>query len=133
MKNAKCIQRVFLIIVVILLTGFASVISATTMKIAVPATGSEKDSLISQETGRAPFFLFFDDKGNFLEAVKNPAKDNPGGISRTVVSLLIDNDVTIIIASSIGDKMKKALTDHHIDLVNGTGTVHDAVKLIIQK
>jgi len=38
----------------------------------------------------------------------------------------------MIIAGSFGDKMKKALTDHHINFVNKTGTADDAVKTIIQ-
>ncbi len=119
-------------IVCALLVVFASGVSAKTMKIAVPATGSEKDSPISQETGRAPYFLFFDDKGNFLEAISNRAREQPGGISRTVVALLVNNDVTIIIAESVGDKMKRALVDHHIKFVNKTGTAHDAVEAFIQ-
>ena len=129
----KSMQTIFLSTVVVLLVTLASGVTAQTMKIAVPATGSEKNSLISEETGRAPFFLFFDEKGNFLEAMKNPAKDQSGGISRTVVALLSDKNVTMIIAGSIGVKMKQALTDHHINFVNKTGTADDAVKTIIQK
>lgn len=132
MRDIKCIQSVFVCIVNVLLIIFVCGVSAKTMKIAVPATGSEKDSLISQETGRAPYFLFFDDKGDFLEAIRNRAKEQPGGISRIVVTLLVDNDVTIIIAESVGDKMKRALIDHHIKLVNKTGTAHDAVEAFIQ-
>ena len=129
----KSMQTIFLSTVVVLLVTLASGVTAQTMKIAVPATGSEKNSLISEETGRAPFFLFFDEKGNFLEAMKNPAKDQSGGISRTVVALLSDKNVTMIIAGSFGDKMKQSLTDHHINFVNKTGTADDAVKTIIQK
>ena len=132
--NMKSMQTIFLsTVVVLIVTLLASGVTAQTMKIAVPATGSEKNSLISEETGRAPFFLFFDEKGNFLEAMKNPAKDQFGGISRTVVALLSDKNVTMIIAGSIGDKMKQALTDRHINFVNKTGTADDAVKTIIQK
>ena len=65
--------------------------------------------------------------------MKNPARDQSGGISRTVVALLSDKDVTILIARSIGDKMKKTLTAHNIEIVNKTGTADDAVKAIIQK
>jgi predicted Fe-Mo cluster-binding NifX family protein len=133
MMNMKSMQTIFLSTVIVLLVALASGVTAQTMKIAVPATGSEKNSLISEETGRAPFFLFFDEKGNFLEAMKNPARDQSGGISRTVVALLSDKDVTMIIARSFGDKMKQALTDHHINFVNKTGTADDAVKTIIQK
>ena len=131
--DPKFMQTIFLSTVVVLLVTLASGVTAQTMKIAVPATGSEKNSLISEETGRAPFFLFFDEQGNFLEAMKNPAKDQSGGISRTVVALLSDKNVTMIIAGSIGVKMKQALTDHHINFVNKTGIADDAVKTIIQK
>ena len=131
--NMKSMQTIFLSIVVVLLVALVSGATAQTMKIAVPAAGSEKNSLISEETGRAPYFLIFDEKGHFIEAIKNPAKDQAGGISRTVVSLLSDNNVTMIIAKSIGDKMKQALTAHHINFTNNTGTADDAVKTTIQK
>ena len=133
MMNMRSMQTISLSIVVVLFVALASGVTAQTMKIAVPATGSEKKSLISEETGRAPFFLYFDGKGNFLEAMKNPAKNQSGGISRTVVALLSDKNVTMIIAGSIGDKMKQALSDHHIDFVNKTGIADEAVKSIIQK
>lgn len=131
--NMKSMQTIILSIVVVLLVAIASEATAQTMKIVVPATGSEENSLISEETGRAPFFLFFDEKGNFIEAIKNPAKDQSGGISRTVVSLLSDNNVTMIIAESIGDKMKQALIANHIKFANNTGTADDAVRTILQK
>lgn len=131
--NMKSMQTIFLSILVVLFVALASGVTAQTMKIAVPATGSEKNSLISEETGRAPFFLYFDGKGNFLEAMENPAKDQSGGISHTIVALLSDKNVTMVIAESIGDKMKQALTDHHIDFVNKTGVAAEAVKSIVQK
>ena len=129
----KSIQTIFLSIFVVLLVAIASGATAQTMKIVVPATGSEKNALISEETGRAPFFLFFDENGNFIEAIKNPAKDQSGGISRTVVSLLSDHNVTMIIAEAIGDKMKQALTANHINFVINNGTADDAVRIILQK
>ena len=131
--NMRSMQIIFLSLVVVLLVAPAYGATPQTMKIAIPAIGSEKNSLISEETGRAPFFLFFDEKGNFLEALKNPAKDQSGGISRTVVSLLSNKNVTMIIAESIGDKMRQALTAHHINFIKNTGTADDAVKTIIQK
>ncbi len=131
--NLKSMQTIFLSIVIVLLIVLASRATAQIMKIAVPTTGYEKNSLISEETGRAPFFLFFDEKGNFLEAIKNPAKNQSGGISRMVVSLLSDKNVTMIIAESIGDKMKQALIAHNINFTNNTGIADDAVKTIIKK
>lgn len=128
----KCIQRVLLSSVLVLLVVLVASVSAQDMKIAVPAVDSEPNASISKETGRAPFFLFFDDKGHFLEAIQNPAKDQFGGVSRTVVALLIAHDINLIIVESIGDKMKLVLIDHHIKIVNKTGTALDAVEAIIQ-
>ena len=125
-------QSILIGLVLLLLFTFVSGASAETMKIAVPSTGQAKDSLISQETGRAPFFLIFDEKGNFLEAVKNPAKDQYGGISRTVIKLLAVKGITLVIAKDIGDKMKQALDSHHIKFVKNTGAADNAVKTITQ-
>lgn len=128
----KSVQTVCLNSIFFLLFALVSGVSAQTMKIAVPSTGQEKDSLISQETGRAPFFLIFDEKGNFLEAIKNPAKDQYGGISRTVINLLDDKRITLVITKNIGDKMKQALDSHHIKFVKNTGAADNAVKTITQ-
>ncbi len=130
MKSGKTIC---LSILVLFFVVFASGVTAQTMKIAIPAAGPEENALISEETGRAPFFLFFDGNGHLLEAMKNPASDQSGGISRTVIALLTDKDVTILVARSIGDKMKQALSNNHINLVFKTGNADDAVKAVIQK
>ena len=128
----RSVQTICLSTVFLLLFALVSGVLAETMKIAVPSTGQQKDSLISQETGRAPFFLIFDEKGNFLEAVKNPAKDQYGGISRTVINLLAGKGITLVIAKNIGDKMKQALDFHHIKFVKNTGAADNAVKTITQ-
>ncbi|RKX75167.1 MAG: hypothetical protein DRP60_09165 [Spirochaetes bacterium] len=67
------------------------------------------------------FSCVFDEKGHFLEAIQNPARDQAGRISCTVVALLNTHGINLIVAKSIGDKMKQALTDHRIDFVIKTG------------
>jgi len=133
MMNRKAMQSIFFSVVVGLLFVFVSAAAAQPMKIAVPATGSEENAFISKETGRAPFFLFFDEKGTFLEAKANPFLGNTGGVSRMVVSLLADNKVNLIIAEAIGDKMKRALLAHQIEFVHGSGPARDAVQAAVQK
>jgi len=49
------------------------------------------------------------------------------------VALLTTHDIRLVVAESIGDKMKQALTDHRIDFVIKTGAAADAVKSIIEK
>ncbi len=118
--------------VLFLLFALATGASADALKIAVASTGQEKDALISQQTGRAPFFLFFDDKGNLLEAIENPAKDQYGGISRSISLFLADKGVTLIISGDIGSKMEQALRDYQIEYTEKTGVAYDVVQTIIQ-
>ncbi len=127
------VQRVLQVCVFVLCAVLVTCASAQSMKIAVPATAAEKDSTISKETGRAPFFLVFDEKGDFLEALRNPAREQPGGISRTVVALLVEHNITMVVAESIGDKMKRALGEHQIEFAIRTGIADDTVMAIIQK
>ncbi len=124
-------QGIHFSLIVLLFFALSPGVYADTMKIAVPATVKSKDASISKETGRASVFLFFDANGHFLEAMDNPARDQQGGVSRTVIALLAAKGVTLIIAENIGDKMKQALNDHHIKYVINTGAADNAVQAFI--
>ncbi len=129
--KTKNIQGIHFSLIVLLFFALSPGVYADTMKIAVPATVKSKDASISKETGRASAFLFFDANGHFLEAMDNPARDQQGGVSRTVIALLAAKGVTLIIAENIGDKMKQALNDHHIKYVINTGAADNAVQAFI--
>ncbi|HDH98717.1 MAG TPA: hypothetical protein ENF70_06270 [Deltaproteobacteria bacterium] len=105
---------------------------ADSMKIAVAATGPEKDAAISQQAGRTPFFLFFNDKGNFLEAVENPSRDRSRNAGPNAALFLADKGVTLVIAGNIGNKMEQALRDDQIEYIEKTGAAYDVVQTIIQ-
>ncbi|MDL1963608.1 MAG: hypothetical protein LWW98_04565 [Deltaproteobacteria bacterium] len=124
----------FIIVSSVLLLFFALAISASadSMKIAVAATGPEKTAAISRQAARSPFFLFFDGKGNFLEAVKNPSKDIHGGAGQNAASLIAKKGATLIIAGNIGYKMKQALREYQIEYTKKTGVAYDVVQTIIQ-
>lgn len=124
----------FIIVNSILLLFFGLAISAyaDSMKIAVAATGPEKTAAISQQAARSPFFLFFDSRGNFLEAVENPLKDLPGGAGQRAASLIAKKGATLIIAGNIGDKMKEALREYQIEYTKETGVAYYVVQTIIQ-
>jgi len=126
------IQSIVVSLVLSLLFGLAISASADSMKIAVATTGPEKTAAISQQAGRSPFFLFFDGKGNFLEAVENPSKDLPGGAGQIAASLIAKKGATLIIAGNIGHKMQQALRDYQIEYTEKTGVAYDVVQTIIQ-
>jgi len=130
--TARRIPSIIVNLVLFLFFGLATVASADSMIIAVATTGPEKTAAISEQAGRSPFFLFFDDKGNFLEAVENPSKDLSGGAGRSAASLIKKKGATLIIASDFGYKMVQALRDYQIEHKEKTGVAHDAVQTIIQ-
>ena len=115
-----------------LLFALTTEVAADSMKIAVATTGPEKDAAISQQAGRTPFFLFFDDKGNFFEAVENPSRDQSRNAGPNAALFLADKGVTLVIAGNIGNKMKQALEEHHIQYVKKTGAAYNAVQTTIQ-
>lgn len=116
-----------------LLFALAAGASAAAMKIAVAATGQEKDAAINEQAGRTPFFLIFDDKGNFLEALENPARDQSRRAGPSAALFLADKDVTLVIAGDFGDKMIQVLDEHHIQYVSKTGAADNVVKTVLIK
>ena len=65
-------------------------------KIAVAANGETPEASVSSRPGLAPFILFFDAEGKFMEAVPNPGKN---GI--VVAGFLAKRGVTTIVAARI--------------------------------
>ncbi len=112
--------------------GLAISAPADSMKIAVAANGQEKDAIIGQRAARTPFFLFFDGKGNFLEALENPFCDQSRNAGPRAATFLADKGVTLVIAGSIGSKMEQALRDYQIEYAEQTGVAYDVVQSIIQ-
>ncbi|PXF55459.1 MAG: hypothetical protein C4B58_14860 [Deltaproteobacteria bacterium] len=115
-----------------LLFALTTEVAADSMKIAVATTGPEKDAAISQQAARAPFFLFFNDKGNFLEAVENPSRDRSRNAGPNAALFLADKGVTLVIAGNIGNKMGQALRDDQIEYIEKTGVGYDVVQTTIQ-
>ncbi len=112
----------------LLLIGLPAILSADTLKIAVAADSKKKTTTISELAARASFFLFFDARGNFLEAVENPLKDFSGGAGPRAAKFLADKGTTLLISENIGEKMKEALADHQIEYMEKKGVVHDVVQ-----
>ncbi len=116
----------------LLLLAFTSGASADTMKIAVASTGQEKDSAINQQAGRSIFFLFFDEQGNFMEAVVNPARDQARRAGPSAALFLAEKGVTFVIAEKFGSRMELMMQEHHMQYAQKSGLADKAVQEIIQ-
>ncbi len=102
-------------------------------KIAVAAESGTESSKISDKTGRAPFFLIFDDSGAFIKAIKNPAQYQQGGASSRVTTLLKKESVKTLIAVKFGAKMENNLKAAGIEYLQHSGTAKEVVESIIKK
>lgn len=118
---------------VILISAFTSLSMAQEFKIGVAASGSERSAAISEVAARAPYFLFFDGQGNFLEAINNPSTGTAGGAGQKTANLLSKKKVTLFVAGRVGGKLEMALKKYNVAIIEQRGVVHDVVKSIIQK
>jgi predicted Fe-Mo cluster-binding NifX family protein len=106
------------------LTAFAAGPAA----IGVAAEGKVPSSLVSSVAGRCPYFLLFDEKGTFVEAVANPHKDARSGAGTHVVDFLAGKSVKIVIAGAFGPKIIDAMKARGMRPLEFKGIVADAVK-----
>ena len=87
------------------------------MKIAVAALTALNESRISSYPLRAPFFLFFDESGGFIEAVDNPFKKAAAQKGYGIARLLSDNRVDALVTKKMQPVMANILNEAGIRVV----------------
>ena len=127
----KRLPTAFISALFIVLLVISANASAEAWKIAVAATGEGETALIAEQAARAPYFLFFNNNGQFIEAVKNPAQNLSGGAGNRAAFFVSSKGATLIIAGNIGNKMEQALRDLKIEFKEYSGVAHDVVQTIV--
>lgn len=102
------------------------------MKIAIASVGKNEDSEISSRGGRAPYYLIFDDKGKFNEAVSNPFAVGGGGVGPAVAKMLSDMNIDVVVAGAMGGNMKGALQEKEIKCYEKEGSIKDALDHLLK-
>jgi predicted Fe-Mo cluster-binding NifX family protein len=97
------------------------------MKIAVAVMKRGETSPISDQPGRAAFFLVFDEEGRLLETLKNPFSRGGGGAGFGVAKMLADRQVAAVVASKFGANMAGALEERGLRHYEMEGTAAEAV------
>jgi len=100
----------------------SSVAFAGQEKIAVAADGETPGASVSSRAGSAPFILFFDADGKFMEAVVSPGKDG-----LTVANFLAEKGATVIVAEGFGPRIVEVMKGKGIKAVAFTGSAQVAV------
>jgi len=107
------------------------VFAAQTAKIAVAAADKTPGAAVIEQAAGAPYFLFFDGKGKFLEAIENPYKnaESPGP---SVINFLAGKGATTVVAGGFGPKIVEVAKGKGITALSFKGSAQDAVKKAIQ-
>jgi len=100
-------------------------------KIAVAASGKTPSALVSSQPGRSPFFLFFDKKGTFMEAVDNPYKD-AGSAGISALEFLASKGVTVLVAEAFGPRIVEVMQGKGIKPIEFKGVAANAVRSIVE-
>ncbi len=101
------------------------------MKIAVSSEGDNENTQVSMVSGRAPYYLIFEDE-NLVEAVKNPFALGGGGAGFGVAQMLANKGVEIVVSGKFGPNMSSSLQSKGIKIVEMSGlTAKEAVKRVL--
>src|SRR3989339_1876988 len=98
------------------------------MKIAVPSTGKTLESFISNNLGRSPFIVIYDDQSKKYYALENPGYQVQDGSGLKAAELIIRDCADALLTIEIGQKAYSLLMKEHINvhLLNSGGTVKSA-------
>lgn len=98
------------------------------MKIAVAANNQNSDAQVAMHAARAPFYLFYDEKGTLLDAIANPYSEVERGAAPRAAQLLQEHSVNTLVAGGFGDRFVTLLEDNNINAVTGNGLVSKVIQ-----
>ncbi len=100
-------------------------------RIAVAATGQTPAATVDTQAARSQFFLLFDKKGAFVQAIENPYKDQAGG-GISVIEFLSGKGVTALVAEGFGPRIVEAMQGKGVRPVEFKGVAADAVQSVLR-
>ncbi|MDK2966102.1 MULTISPECIES: NifB/NifX family molybdenum-iron cluster-binding protein [Lacrimispora] len=72
------------------------------MKIAISATGQNKESLLDRRFGRCDYFLIYDTESGEFKTIGNAGVSSGGGAGIAAASQVIEENVSVIITGKLG-------------------------------
>lgn len=105
------------------------------MKIAIPSTGKNLASPVSDTLGRAPFIIIYDSITEKYDSLKNPGFQIQDGSGLKAVEKIMLSEADVILTKEIGRKAYSVLQKEHvkIQLLNSGGTIKSAINKYLKK
>ena len=105
------------------------------MKIAVPSTGENITSPISETLGRAPFLIIYDSSNGEYNSYENPGFQTQDGSGLKASEVVLKNNADVLLTREIGRKSYSELQREHIkiNLLNSSSTVKSVVSKFLKK
>ena len=105
------------------------------MKIAIPSTGKDMNSLMSKTLGRSPFIVVYDSESKDLKSIENPGFQSQDGSGLKVVEKILHTNANVLLTKQIGRKAYSALQAEHfkIELLDSSGTIKSILNKYLKK
>jgi len=105
------------------------------MKIAIPSTGKDLASPISETLGRTPYIIVYDNISEAFNTIANPGFQSKDGSGLMAVDILLQTDAGVLLTKEIGRKAYSALQAEHfkIELFDLGGTVKSVLNKYLKK
>lgn len=87
------------------------------MKIAITATGDNRNAKLDNRFGRCSYFAIYDTELQHTEYLLNPAKENAEGAGPASVQFIASQGVNRVISGEFGGKVKDILNGLKIQMV----------------
>ncbi|MEJ2316874.1 MAG: NifB/NifX family molybdenum-iron cluster-binding protein [Gammaproteobacteria bacterium] len=100
---------------------------------AVASEGASPESRVSDQAARAPCYLIFDARGDFLETIANPLSDVSRGAAPQAVELLAMKGIGFLIAARFGKKILHELAAAGIEYTQSSGQVGHVMRAFLNR
>ena len=98
------------------------------MKIAMSATGREKESNIDVTFGRAHFFLIIDTTTKEVKVIENKVRDRSDGVGITAVNTVENEGVDAVMTTDSGPFAFKTFKQGGVKIYKAEGKINDAIR-----
>lgn len=106
------------------------------MKIAISSTGKEMSDNVAELFGRCPYFIIIEiEDGKIIRTdfLKNENENQSSGVGMSVAKMLVENNVNVVIAKTIGPRAMDVLKQFNAEVYNGDGKIQDILQDFINK